>query len=394
MTTQPQMFRINPETRESQPVEEVEFARLGFQERRDIQEWVAANPSILGHDLLIIGKEFSGFDLTNERLDLLAVDPDGQLVIIELKRDDSGADAHWQAIKYASYFRKASAEQLVGILAEYEKISEGDAIQKLLEHLGADDLNSLNYGQRITLASHRFAPEVTSAALWLNDQADKDIITCIQLIPYHDPETGALYVQASTVIPLPTADPYEIGIGGSSEERGSSSKSSFATKLRASFAESRSHPATPFLRKAAEIAIHSLPEEIRPNRQSQRANGSPNAGNRYYNLWYRTPPWSNHGVSYRFDLFLASETNSDESKWNATVRFVHRRHPQLGEILKEMTIHPGQIIRNQEIAVELGSGSLDDDQFRNLLAETMRKFIETITPIVQEYLEEANAEDA
>ena len=34
----------------------MDFARLGFQERRDVHEWVAANPSILGDNLLIIGK--------------------------------------------------------------------------------------------------------------------------------------------------------------------------------------------------------------------------------------------------------------------------------------------------------------------------------------------------
>ncbi|MCY4652818.1 MAG: hypothetical protein OXC95_06590, partial [Dehalococcoidia bacterium] len=83
MSAEPQLFRINPENRESEKIAEVDFARLGFQERRDIQEWVAANPSILDDGLLIIGKEFSGFDRTNERLDLLAVDIDGKLVVIE-----------------------------------------------------------------------------------------------------------------------------------------------------------------------------------------------------------------------------------------------------------------------------------------------------------------------
>ena len=103
MSSEPQLFRINPENRQSDRIQEVDFARLGLRERQDIQEWVAANPGILGDDLLIIGKEFSGFDRTNERLDLLAVDSNGRLVIVELKRDDTGADAHWQAIKYASY---------------------------------------------------------------------------------------------------------------------------------------------------------------------------------------------------------------------------------------------------------------------------------------------------
>ena len=173
MSGEPQLFRVDPQSRESERIEEVDFARLGFQERRDIQEWVAANPGILGEDLLVIGKEFSGFDRTDERLDLLAVDPDGKLVVIELKRDDTGANAHWQAIKYASYLRRATAEQIVGMLAVYKNVSQEDSWEDLVKHLGSDDLNALNNAQRIILASHRFAPEVTSAALWLNRQGSR-----------------------------------------------------------------------------------------------------------------------------------------------------------------------------------------------------------------------------
>ena len=68
MSGEPQLFRVDPLSRKSERIEEVDFRQLGFQERRDIQEWVAANPDILGEDLLIISKEFSGFDRTNERL--------------------------------------------------------------------------------------------------------------------------------------------------------------------------------------------------------------------------------------------------------------------------------------------------------------------------------------
>ena len=141
MSSEPQLFRVNPESRKTDKIEEVDFSRLGLKEVKDIQEWVAANPSILGEDLLIIGKEFRGFDLTNERLDLLAVDSDGRLVIIELKRDDTGANVHWQAIKYASYLRRATAEQIVGVLAEYKNVSPEDAWEELAQHLDADDLN-------------------------------------------------------------------------------------------------------------------------------------------------------------------------------------------------------------------------------------------------------------
>ena len=44
MSAEPQLFRIDPSTHESEAMTEVDFARLGLQERRDIQEWVADNP--------------------------------------------------------------------------------------------------------------------------------------------------------------------------------------------------------------------------------------------------------------------------------------------------------------------------------------------------------------
>ena len=79
------------------------FRELHLEERRHLQEWIANEPSSLGEELLIIQKEFDGFDDTRERLDLLALDKKGNLVIIENKLDDSGRDVTWQAIKYASY---------------------------------------------------------------------------------------------------------------------------------------------------------------------------------------------------------------------------------------------------------------------------------------------------
>lgn len=56
---------------------------------------IAKAPSCLDEELLIIQKEFDGFDGTNERLDLLALDRSGALVIIENKLDDTGRDVTW-----------------------------------------------------------------------------------------------------------------------------------------------------------------------------------------------------------------------------------------------------------------------------------------------------------
>ena len=155
MSADPQLFRINPDTHESKAMNEVDFAQLGLRERQDIQEWIAANPGILGDDLLIISKEFSGFDRTAERLDLLAVDKAARLVIIELKRDDTGADVHWQAIKYASYLNRVDANNIIRMFTKHAKIGKEEAKNRLMRHIGSDDLNALNNDQRLAIGLHR-----------------------------------------------------------------------------------------------------------------------------------------------------------------------------------------------------------------------------------------------
>ena len=404
MTTGPQLFRIDDSTRKSERIEEVEFSQLGFRERRDIQEWIADNPSILGEGLFIIAKEFSGFDRTNERLDLLAVDVGGRLVVIELKRDDTGTDAHWQAIKYASYLRDAKPEALVRMLAAHlsthEEVSEKEAQEKLLEHLGTDDLNALNNDQRIILASHRFAPEVTSAALWLNEKApDENLITCIQLTPYQDEKTNTLYVQANTIIPVPGADDYRVGIGGRREGREERGSSSFAVNLKKTYDRNRSDEVTHFLRGAADLAVKDLPDETRPNKRSRWAGEWGDL--RYYRVWYKRPPWRNWGLTYNLHL----SSGGEPVPWKVRVEFgsyTDELKSRLEELdvpgrlknrIEELDV-PGELLVRQDRILMTHNAKALDEPFAETLAATLRSFIEEITPVVHQFEEERNEEEA
>ena len=383
MSGDPQLFRVNPESQQSERIEEVDFARLGLRERRDIQEWVAANPGILGDDLLIIGKEFSGFDQTSERLDLLAVDLDGRLVIIELKRDDTGSDVHWQAIKYASYFQRATADSIIRMAAEYRGESEEEAATALLRHLGADDLNALNNDQRIIIASHRFAPEVTSAALWLNRKAPGDI-TCVKLTPHFDPQNGALYVQASTIIPVPEAEQYLVGIGQRSHGE-SVGGNNFAANLAKSFADSRNHETTPFVKKVGELALIGLPNEIRPDKFGRWAGDG--RDRRYYHIWYSRPPWGNWKVNYSVDLWPQEEPG----QWLAVVSFENRQKlPLPAPDGLALNLHQEVASHGVYTYTTTGPDTLNDE-FAGRIAEILREFITQITPIVDDYGNEETA---
>ena len=404
MSAEPQLFRIDPKTRQSESITEVEFAQLGFQERRHIQEWIAANPSILGDDLLIIGKEFSGFDKTNERLDLLAVDADGTLVVIELKRDHSGTDAHWQAIKYASYFRQAKQDDIVRMLADYSKESEDAAVNTLLQHIGADDLGALNNDQRIILASHRFAPEVTSAALWLNEKVSaENLITCIQLTPYQD--GGALYVQSNTIIPLPMADDYAIGVSESVQSEDDESDSNFAVNWRRTFNRNKSDEVTLFFRqRVRNLVLEELPPGIKPDKNSKIAVGNPNW--RSYHFWYSRPPWGNWETFYRINLTPCKGDVGNYWQGNVGVECIIRNtkgkfaltEPEiesLEKILAGAKIHKDQQFHRDDkvfsLSVRCESKTLNSD-FAKVISSAIRPFVEEITPALDEFENSRNEE--
>ena len=252
-----------------------------------------------------------------------------------------------------------------------------------MQHLGADDLNALNNDQRIILASHRFAPEVTSAALWLNDKAHgEDLITCVTLTPYQDADTRSLYIQATTIIPMPGEEGYVIGIGSNAAN---TSGGSFAANLKKAFQRNRSDEVTPFVKKVGQLTLQELPDKIRPTRVGKWAAGWPNF--RYYNLWYAKPPWGNHLLCYRVTL-----RPEEADTWRATVRFKDERKLALPR-LESVQIREDQETDEEGIFVRVGTDTLNDN-FAGMIAEMLRQFIETITPIVDNLEDENNEEEA
>ncbi len=385
MSSTPQLFRIHPNEKRSDIVQEVEFSTLGLQERYDIQEWVAANPGILGDDLLIIAKEFSDFDKTKERLDLLAVDRSGKLVIIELKRDDSGADTHWQAIKYASYLDRTPASEVVRMLAAHEAFSEEEATTKLQGHLDAGDLSTLNNGQRIILVSHRFAPEVTSAVLWLNEQTGTDLMTCVQLTPYQDGETASLYLLANTIIPVPGVEAYQIQVG---------SGGSFGLTPAPSRA---SNPYTDQINRAIgetiNLAEETLPDELVTDHSHKQGRWG------YWKFWYSREPWKEWELMYRLILHkkeiaptgLMPEEAFDtvQGEWAAAIQlYATRSLPQIVEDgIAKLSVEENCFLSTEDRMVLLGTAEITDT-FVNKFAIAVRQFIQTLTPLIDEAYEQ------
>lgn len=91
------LYEVTDEGLRRQPV--AAFAALGMYERADLQRLLRDDVSALGEDLLVIAEEFGEWEDARRRIDLLALDKTGRLVVIELKRTDDGGHMELQAIR-------------------------------------------------------------------------------------------------------------------------------------------------------------------------------------------------------------------------------------------------------------------------------------------------------
>lgn len=213
------MYRIDRAKNTIQALQQMSFKELGFREQAHLQEWIAQQPSALGEDLLIIQKEFAGFSDTSERLDLLALDKQGCLVIIENKLDDTGRDVTWQALKYASYCAALTKDEIRAIYQDFllrsgEAKSADEALATFFEEDYDELILNKGVSQRIILVAANFRKEVTSTVLWLSNFRVR--IQCFRATPFAMGDE--LFLNVEQIIPVKDAEEFTIGLADKAKD--------------------------------------------------------------------------------------------------------------------------------------------------------------------------------
>ncbi|HDS3817670.1 hypothetical protein [Morganella morganii] len=184
------------------------YAKEGLQERYDLQEAIKKNIEIIAPDCLVISEEFSDWEDSRRRIDLLAIDKQANLVVIELKRDESGAHMELQALRYAAMISTMSFSKACEYYEKYLEDNDIDAKEKILDFVELEETDLVNFGKdiRIILASADFDKELTTTAIWLNDKGVD--IKCIRLTPYNF--NGEILINAEQIIPVPELEEYQV----------------------------------------------------------------------------------------------------------------------------------------------------------------------------------------
>lgn len=209
-----------------QKVETTTFNSEGILERQHLQSAIKHQIDVVAPNCLVISEEFSEWSGSQRRIDLLAVNKEGNLVVIELKRTETGEHMELQALRYAAMVSTLTFSRTVEIYQKYlvSVGSEENAESNLLEFLGWEEPQEDDFALdvRIVLVSSNFSKELTTSVMWLNER-NLDI-RCVRLIPYR--YQSQVLVDVQQIIPLPEAESYQVKIKQQSEERREARKSS------------------------------------------------------------------------------------------------------------------------------------------------------------------------
>jgi len=191
-------------------IEETTFSLVGLRERQNIQRLLRDQIGVVSAETLIIAEEFSQWEESLRRIDLLGVDKEANLVVIELKRTEDGGHMELQAIRYAAMISAMTFERAVEVYSDFLKRngSSKDARSSLLDFLEWEEPDEDQFAQdvRILLVSAEFSKELTTSVIWLNERGLD--VSCVRIKPYND--NGRTLVDIQQIIPLPEAEDYRV----------------------------------------------------------------------------------------------------------------------------------------------------------------------------------------
>jgi len=132
---------------------------------QQLESMIVREPRILSSEWMLIGQQ--EFTSHGGRIDLLAITPDGSLVLIELKRDRTPREIVAQALDYASWVAELTADRIVQI---YSRFSKGRSLeQDFLARFKVElDEETLNQSHQIIIVAAELDPSTERIVGYLN----------------------------------------------------------------------------------------------------------------------------------------------------------------------------------------------------------------------------------
>lgn len=148
----------------------VESQRKPLDLEKRIQDWVEQDLSLIGVDGIILGREV--WTAHNKRIDLLAMDEEGNLIIIELKRDFSARDIVAQVLDYASWVCKLTTNEVY----EIAQASRGKSLAEIYrDKFGKAPPETLNATHQMVVVASEVDDATKRIIEYLSEEHDVGI---------------------------------------------------------------------------------------------------------------------------------------------------------------------------------------------------------------------------
>ncbi len=134
---------------------------------QQLEEMIVGEPRLLSDEWMIIGRqEHTG---QGGIIDLLAIAPDGSLILIELKRNKTPRDVVAQAIDYASWVEGLHPEELATMYRRFS--SGGDLVTDFSSKFGQNlDEDQFNQSHQIIIVAAELDSSTERIVKYLNDR--------------------------------------------------------------------------------------------------------------------------------------------------------------------------------------------------------------------------------
>ena len=142
-----------------------------------LESWIVSRPDLAGEDLLVLGRQLHEFEEDLDRLDILAVDRTGEIVLLELKVSEGFRVTDLQALAYAGAYAGRSGTDLAATLLRSmhrtgsAEATLDEACARIVEFVDLDDFDDWEPSQhvRIKLIAPGFPKRVLKTVKWLAD---------------------------------------------------------------------------------------------------------------------------------------------------------------------------------------------------------------------------------
>lgn len=146
-----------------------------------LEEMIVASPRLLSDEWMLIGRqEDTGL---GGRIDLLAIAPDGSLILIELKRDRTPREVVAQALDYAGWVESLHGEDIAAI---YSRFAQNHSLaQDFRQRFGHElDEDSLNESHQIIIVAASLDDSTERIIAYLGERDVPINVLCFQVFSY------------------------------------------------------------------------------------------------------------------------------------------------------------------------------------------------------------------